>query len=479
MQVYPAGLVVVFVWLICIARDRYLGVMLVGVLLPFGMLNVFRLGGFSFIADDLIAALSFGTIAVHLLIYRPSNLKVPVAGLFLILLAIYGAFSTFILVRVFAGAIDVFAFNRLYDGMRVSPYFSGTILPLQPGYANISQYAYLLLDIGVFFLLFATACTKGEQFLVKGLRIGAVLNISLGLIDLAGGDALLSIVKTADYALLDGNEVSGITRIIGGFSEASAYGARSATFGAFFLVLGILGGSRRDTYLGLFSLTLALFALSTSGIIGVFVALTFLTINQFPKLLAQFSEPALYRSILGFLVVLSVAFFGLMYLFSDPQNPLYEIADRLLFSKSESRSGMERAAMALNGFEVFIATGGLGAGVGSVLANGHLSAILGAVGLPGLILISTFYFLAFFGPSHAKSQRRRACRRASQCYFFTSISIALVSSFSVSPGLSTMYIAAISLAVMNDQRIGSPKAVEVIAQPQDLYTDPHIMGKPV
>ncbi|MEO9517713.1 MAG: hypothetical protein ABJH45_10070 [Paracoccaceae bacterium] len=449
MQVYPMGLVVMLVWLGLALRHRDLGVALVGALIPFGMLNVFRLGGFSFIADDFCAAASFGLLAIFFLARRPTFVKIPISGIFLIFLAIYGGFASVFLIRLFAGSVDVFAFNRLYDGARVSTQFSGTVFPLSPGSANISQYAYLLLDIGFFFVAFAVGKSRGPGFLANGLRVGASINIFLGLVELAGGGSVLSVFKTAEYALLDDHSVGGFSRLTGGFAEASAYGAVSAALGAFFLTHGLIAQNAKDICIGLGSLAMAMLALSSSAIIGVAATFLFLGIWAVPRATLRFSPRLLYTGVLLSLVVGMIASMGLMTALADPNSPLAEIADRLIFSKSESRSGLERAAMARNGLDVFEATYGLGAGLGSVMANGRISAILASVGVPGMVLIVAFYVLCFVRPARINSQDKLALRRASQCFCFVVVLIAIASSFSVSPGLSTMYVAAISLSACN------------------------------
>lgn len=445
MQVYATGLVVVLVWMICAIKDRDMSAALIGALLPFGMLNVFRLGGFSFIADDFVAAASVGLFLAGVLISRP-RMQIPLPGVFLILLAVYGLIASFLLIRCFAGAVDVFAFNRLYDGARVSSEFSGTLLPLGPTSANVSQTAYLLLDVAFFFVAWSVARRRGPEILIDGLRIGAAINIGLGLMDIFGADPILAALRTADYGLADHHSLNGFARVSGGFSEASAYGARSATFAALFLSLGLLTRKRRDLVLGLLCAVMALISLSSSAIIGTAVMLTVFGVWAMRSLPNRVAPQLLFgwalaAAAVGVLVVLLISLVA-----ADSSHPVHGILDRLIFSKQDSRSGLERSAMALKGFETFWVTWGMGAGLGSVMANGHLSAILAAVGLPGLVLILGFYGLCFFAPTPPLSPERRAIRRAAQCYFLVAVTIALASSFAVSPGLSTIYIAAVSLA---------------------------------
>lgn len=465
------GLVVTLVWLGLILRHRDLGVALIGALIPFGMLNVFRLGGFSFIADDFCAAASFGILTMFFIARRPTIVKIPLSGAFLILLAIYGGFASVFLIRLFAGSVEVFAFNRLYDGVRVSTKFSGTVFPLAPSSSNISQYAYLLLDIGFFFIAFAVTKSRGAMFLANGLRVGVVINIVLGLVELGGGGAILVLFKTAEYALLDDHSVGGFSRLTGGFAEASAYGATSAALGAFFLTYGLIARVGRDICIGLISLSMALLALSSSAIIGVVATLLFLGIWAIPRMISRFPPKVFYSGVILMLTIGMIASLGLIATLADPNSPLADIADRLIFSKSESRSGLERAAMARNGIEVFEATWGLGAGLGSVMANGRISAILAAVGLPGMALTVGFFFLSFVRPSQIESQSNLALRRASQCFCFVVVLIAIASSFSVSPGLSTMYVAAISLSACS--AVQAPRQGQLRTNPKSSNGETH------
>lgn len=447
MQVYPAGVIVVLVWALCVLRGRGVAVALVGALFPFGMMNIFRLGGFSFVADDFVAVACTGLFGLYFLMTRP-QIRLPGPGLLLVLMTVYAVFASVFLVRLFEGAVEVFAFNRLYDGVRISREFRGSLLPLGPSSANLSQTAYLVLDVCFFFVAFAAAHRVGPAPLIQGLRIGTAINITFGLLQLAGLGEVLSVIKTADYAVLDGHKVAGLPRLTGGFSEASAYGGVSAGLAGFFLVHGLFARRGADVALGALSAAMAVLALSSSGLVGVAVIAVFLLGCGVWRMQAALPAARLYRWTLLLLCLGLAGTLGLGTALLDVESLPYQVLDRLILSKGQSVSGLERGAMARNGLEVFWATWGMGAGIGSVMANGHLSAVLAAMGLPGLVLIAAFYGTSFFGVHGPLSVEQTAIRRAAQCFFLVALAIAMIGSFNAGPGLQRIYVAAIALAAV-------------------------------
>jgi len=226
----------------------------------------------------------------------------------------------------------------------------------------------------------------------------------------------LSVIKTADYEVLDGHKIAGLPRLTGGFSEASAFGAVSAALAGFFLLHGLYARRPEDMAIGLVSLFMAVLALSSGGLIGTAVIVVFLAACGVWRLQTTLPARVLYTWALLVLILALATVLGVGAALLDTESLSYQILDRLVLSKAETASGLERGAMALNGIEVFWATSGLGAGVGSVMANGHISAVLAAVGFPGFILIASFYLLSYFGPHGELTSEDLAIRRAAQCF---------------------------------------------------------------
>src|SRR5262249_52279577 len=108
--------------------------------------------------------------------------------------------------------------------------FNGGIIeaPLASVNGNITQTAYLLAGIAVFFGLRIYIRNHDSILIIRRAFFAfAVANVILGLLDLGGklsgsGD-WLSPIRTANYAMLIDTEILGFWRLAGGCSEASAF----------------------------------------------------------------------------------------------------------------------------------------------------------------------------------------------------------------------------------------------------------------
>lgn len=446
MVIFPSGLVLLGLWLVVMWRSADRGVALAIMLLPFGMFAAMQLpiGGLTPLSAPFIAGLTTGVfmlVAVRQRLKRP--LTLPAAALPLLLLSIYAVFSATVLVRTFADDIVVFSFERDAVGDRVSPFFPAQLSVLQPNSANLSQTAYLLLSIAFFIVLMDVIRRRGVSFLVGAVRWAAILNLVLGLIDYVGLEVLLEPVRTANYALLNMHTIAGVPRAIGGFSEASAFGGFSAIMAGFMLTYGHIRKNRTDLLIGAANAAFALLALSTSAFLGLAAVGLFFFVRALRPLVAAIDQRDAYGII--FVICALTAAFAFVIGSNMLGDLPMRVLDTLIFSKADSESGLERGAMAAQGFQTFLDTGGLGAGVGSARANGYLSAMLAAMGLPGLLLFLWFVKLSFFDGSAGEEVTLRASRRAAQCGAFVMMTGMLGSSFSVDPGLDFMAFAAIAL----------------------------------
>jgi hypothetical protein len=442
MQAYPLSAVVLLVWIWAVRRDLDNSALVVAAMLPLGMFSILSLGGFSLLASDFLAAMTIGVATLLLVARRPQSVFVSPSAIPLMLFAAYATFASTVLVRLFSGQVQVFAFNRLYDGERVSVHFSGAKNALAPGAANISQVAYILLAVFFFLFLSSVGRRKGTEFLIRGIVAAGLLNVILAVLDLAGTDGLLGFVRTADYALLSDHSVSGLPRVIGGFAEASAFGAYSSGFGAFLLVFGLKAGRPRLAMLGALNLLAAALSLSSTGFVGL---LTLSAIGGvfFLGVLRR-RNSALALSAIGAIFAIALGLIALVLLLASDRFLIGGILDRLLLSKFDSVSGMERLAMAQNGLEVFMVTWGLGAGAGSVLASGYFFAVLGAVGIPGAVFLIWFFAQAFFGRATGLDQTAAAARTATQVFLVVWMAVIAASAVTPSPGLLAFFMAAIA-----------------------------------
>lgn len=448
MVIYPAGMAVLLIWALASVRDLDRGVAISIALVSFGMLAPFRLpiGGMTPIASHVAAALSIGVLALWalvLIMQRRVAPRIALSGAVLIAFALYSIFASVFLVQFFAGDFLVFSFAREAVGERVSPLYPSMLTPLRRSASNVSQTLYLLISVAFFFAAVSIGLRRGPTYLIFALRMCAVFNLTLGALTVAGLGSFLAVIRTANYALLDFHTLSGVSRIIGGFAEASAFGAHSAMLAAIFLTHGAMVKSPHNLTLGGANAVLAALALSSTAIVGLAALLVFFAAWG----LATVLRPLPRRSALllcsgGALAVLLAIVAGAM-LWSDF---VWQALDTLILSKSSSTSGLERGAQAANGFYAAWMTYGLGAGVGSVRANGIVSALLAATGIPGTALFIGFVYLSFVsGVPHDL-----AARRTAQAGAFVSMAVGAMSSYSVDPGLLFMTCAAISIAACRE-----------------------------
>lgn len=458
MQIFPIGFLVLAVWCVIVWRNADRAVAFSLVLVPFGMLAVMRLpiGGMTPLASHVIAVLSICLLVIGLPFRRAGGVPyVPIAAIPLLLFAVYACFASTVLVRFFTDEFLVFPPGRYTSGVLVSNNFAARLSPLRPTPSNISQTAYLLLSVGFFLAVADVVQRRGAAYLVSALRIAAVVNICLGLINLVQLDFLLAPFRTADYNLLDTHTVAGVTRLVGGFAEASAFGPVSAVFAAFFLVLGYIGDRPRDVVIGAVNAGWAILSLSTTGYLCLGVLALFFVLRG----LRTFVLAIDHRG--AFALLASTALAGAVVLLSISSGILGElpgaVIDNLFFNKAQSNSGLERSAMARQGLVTFAESGGVGVGVGTVRANGFISALLAATGLPGLFLVLWFIKASFFDGTVHPHGYNFALRRASQAAALVSFAAAAVSSFSVDPGFIVVLLAVLSVSARSQD--SSPVAV--------------------
>ncbi|MEO1721146.1 MAG: hypothetical protein AAFR84_01940 [Pseudomonadota bacterium] len=455
MEVYPSGVAVLLLWAaIALKPDR--GLMFAIACVPLGMFAAFKLpiGGMTPLMAQMTAAGSIALLCLHHLMQRRSEVHAPPAALPLMIFAGYAVFASVFLVRIFEGEFMVFSMSRGDFGIRVSHLFPATLTPLRPAPANISQTAYLLLSVAFFLAVADVARRRGYSVLISALRVAAIVNIVFGILDLLQLDALLSVVRTASYILHNDHAISGIPRVIGAFPEASGFGHLSAVLAAFFLFLGVERKSTSDMAIGAISALFAALALSSTSFVGLgMIALVFALRAAASVLLTLDRTMTLVLVAFGGISLAALSI-GILAVEIHGGGVGAKILNELIFSKSTSTSGLERGALALGGFQAFVDTYGLGAGVGSVRANGYVSALVAAVGVPGVIMALWFVAAAFgkgaprvapqqvarMGENVAPREAISACRGAAIVLF----AMAAVSSMSVDPGLVLMTLAAIS-----------------------------------
>lgn len=394
MTFYPLSLAVLAIWLILILRRLDDGFVLAIALLPFGMFAAIALpslGGLSVIASSLVAALTGGFVILASLLGRGA----PVLTASTVLLGIYAAYAAFsavVLVRLFSGQFEVFTLARSVQGVRINPFFPSVPVPLRPGSSNISQGFYILLSFLVFLTFKDSLRRRGIAWGDRALVIAGTVNIVLALMDMARLDPILAQVRTAAYALANEQTMAGFARVIGGYSEPSAFGAASAAFFAYFTAAFIGRRRGRDLALGAGNGLCTIASLSATGLFAMGVAGLLIILTALPSMLRPQQRLIVIGSIVG--ICLFVSGICLLLAFTPLPDLATSLFERIFVAKADSSSGLERKAWALSGLAAFRETWGLGAGAGSLRANGLVPVVLGSVGLPGALALAAFLWLA-------------------------------------------------------------------------------------
>lgn len=442
--------------------------MLTIAMLPFGMLAVVNLpavGGLSILASNLAAAtmVGFGLLLILTRLLRSRPINIEPATFALAIFAIYALISAVLLVRLFAGEIMVFSLARGAQTVQVETAFSMGKVWLAPSTTNLSQTFYIVVGASFFVAALHVLRHKGSGFGERCLVIAGGFNIVLGLLDLAALDALLAPVRTANYALLNFHIVSGMPRVIGGFPEASSYGTFSVALFAYFAMACLREYRPLFLWLAIGNGLFGFLSLSATGLIPLGVVVPIIALLLLARLRRGLTPLGV---VAGTSVVLSVALMVSYTLaFSDVADTLGAAINRLIFEKADSSSGIERAAWAMGGLEAFRESWGLGVGVGSMRSNGLAFAVLGSMGLVGLLSLGAFIVLAF-GPSARPLEREQKRILASSRLAAAAVLISmLLASTSPDPGLLLLFLAALALATKRQSEA-----------PQPAFVGPHALA---
>ncbi len=461
MQIYPASFVFLAVLGLCMTRGMHNVLMLTIAMIPFGMFAVIGLpsvGGLSLLAVNVGAAALIGLGAIALLsrLLRGRRIPVQPATLVLALFAAYNIFSATVLVRLFQGDTMVFALSRGAVGVKVSVFYSWEKVWLGPSNSNLSQTFYVLLACGLFVIVSHILNRHGVAFGAKCLAVAATVNVLLGLLDLLALDQLLTVIRTASYSLANEATVNGVSRVIGGYSEASSFGAGSAVFFAYFATAFLHDRRAGDAALALGNGAFAALALSSTGILALGVVCLVLAPRSLALIRQQIPRKTLLLGTTGFLLVSTTV--AVLLLATSAPDMITAVIQDLILDKSQSSSGMERAAWATGGLEAFRDTWGLGAGTGSLRSNGLLFVMLGSVGLIGTVAFFAFLWLAFCG--HASPEQTAILSSARVAALATLTSMMLAATVP-DPGVPLIFLAAMAVAAKQPRPVGRELAGEV------------------
>jgi hypothetical protein len=417
MSIEPIGLVTFIVGMICLQLGYRATVATLVVATLFGSAAAILIGSANIPpAHLLLAFVAMSTLTRRLEAGRAVGaMSFPEPGFWLLCLVIYGLISGIAMPRLLAGSMPIIPLGTSEYAQ------TGSTVPLGPVSGNLTQGIYIVGDFACFVMIVAIASTQtGFATIASALVAYAAGNVLFAFVDLAtyatGTQWLLEFIRNAQYTLHIEEEVSGLKRIVGSFTEASAFAG--STLGALGFVGTLWLCGRRPALTGTLALaSLALVVLSTSstGLAGTPPVLLILYVTALMRRGVDFRRPFTSAVLLcAPLVVVAVILAA--QLNEEASKPIRDYIDVLIFSKSGSDSAIERTAWNTFALQNFFDSYGLGVGLGTVRTSSFPISLLSNVGVPGTIFYLFFAASAFLrrrGTPHTfSSDVRLAARNA-------------------------------------------------------------------
>lgn len=306
------------------------------------------------------------------------------ANLPLVLFAAYGIAAAVTAPRIFAGTIEVFPLRftearNLFD-----------TVPLKPTSQNISSAVYLVgtmvAAIGVH-----VACRfrGGAKTLVQGAVIIAWFHSITGVVgSLTRGtavDNVFNLFRNGSYAQLD-QSYQGFVRINGVFPEASGFASYGLAWFVFNAECWYRGIEPRATGRAAMVLAAVLFfSTSSTAYIGLSLYAAWFGVRGI-LISGRTHAPQLGQATLtgfGALALACVAMATVPHL----ADSIWAMILHMTVDKGESESGQQRLFWAMQGWNAFLHSYGLGIGPGSFRSSSLITGILGSMGVFGVIAI--------------------------------------------------------------------------------------------
>lgn len=310
----------------------------------------------------------------------PSALKANAALAFY---TVYGVVAAFLAPRIFAGTISV---APLRSGDQSDLFY---VERLFPSAQNITTAVYL---VGALMLAVAAhvVCTYrgGPNALVRGGVFIAWAHGMTGLFfaifaGVPAVEAVLDLFRNASYAQLS-QSYQGFVRIAGFYPEASgwaAFGFAWFVFNAECWYRGIL--ARSTGIAALMLAALLFFSTSSTAYISLALYVVFFVLRALLVPGASSIVRLRQAAIAGFATLFLTAV--AMALIPAAMAAVVDVLDHMLFDKADSHSGQQRLFWAMQGWDAFLHSRGLGIGPGSFRSSSLLMAVLGSMGVIGVV----------------------------------------------------------------------------------------------
>ncbi len=308
-------------------------------------------------------------------------------------------FTAFVVHAVFGALILPRTFLGLFEVVPISAPMFGTDI-LRPASGNYTQSCYIMLSYGTA-LAFSTIGQSDALriYYLRALLWAAYVLVLTGIIDLITYNLHIGYVlepfRTATYSFLVDVEAEGAKRVVGLMTEASSFGTVCVGLMASLVFLRPFYKQGLEHLLALVAIALlgAMTILSTSstGLVGLGVLgfiygvdLLYRTLDASNKRRDEIKQE--------FAVIFLVVFVAIAGTLLKPSllDPVSTMIDGLVYEKAKSASYAERTMWTRIGWQAFLDTGGMGAGLGSIRVSNWAVSILGSTGLFGAMLMFGF-----------------------------------------------------------------------------------------
>ncbi|HEY9233867.1 MAG TPA: hypothetical protein VIP08_02435 [Phenylobacterium sp.] len=367
-------------------------------------------------------------------------------NLFLVIYALYGFLSAFLLPRLFAWQIYVAPLRPV----TITGLFD--TVPLVFTNQNITSAVYLVgtMLAGVCATIVARK-PESTRKIVSTFCLMAWIHAAFGVLGVVltniGLGEVLNIFRNGSAAQLE-QSYNGLVRMTGVFPEPSYYA--SYAFGLFVFAFECWMRDIRPRQTGSAALVLlAVLVFSTSG--SAYVSLAVYSALMVIRLLLMRQQLSPRKA----LVVLTLALVGIiaalgMVMIAPPlAEQLGDMFSHMTVDKADSESGRQRSFWALQGWHAFLASYGLGIGAGSFRSSSLFTAALGSMGVIGIVTLVCHIF-AVFKPLRASTYSTPRDERLAigSAASWTAVSIlipAAISTASPDPGMIFAVMAGLAL----------------------------------
>ncbi|WP_395665768.1 hypothetical protein [Methylocella sp.] len=350
------------------------------------------IGGLSLLPQTVLVVLLFGRIALdprlggRAAAYALDFDKFGLLFAFLAAAVVISVISP----NLFAGQIRVIPI-RLEDDFQTGQLAFST--------TNLTQCAYLATSVlaGLSISVLATQPGFRDKF-VSALLLGGIVVVLSGVADLVFADSgVLKPFRNASYAILDNSATLGVRRLIGLAPESSTFGWNGAFFASMLLFLrpAVEKALTRAVMLataGALALMVVL-STSTTGYLWLISIVMWYFIDfgvrGFTPTRDRRASARVGAELLTLICLLlaTIAVFAMM---DTLYAQLSDFLDAILFKKTATVSYQARSFWNATSLSAFVASHGLGVGVGSTRSSSGYVALAATTGVVGASIIALF-----------------------------------------------------------------------------------------